>query len=565
MRKTHLLIIVLVSFFSTNLVYSATRVVEIEGMIRGDVRNYIHLIKPGLNFSVYVKVAPRLSAKSRYENEGSLPFFSSETETIQEEPWSNPETPLFKLYAKILKVTIEINFASGVDVKNIKDFELNILRSTGLVPGRDEVKIDFLKQPLISRDFKTVLLSERNISITIMSLVILFLGTIIFVTLNRYLSIRTENDAKNANNQNSDSAANTNLLPHSSGPIMPINGQSSKMGKLSFSDPTRSTELLRDKLKQILHSESFPNLNDMIILFKMLKSNIRSFAFLVYELPTAVQDEIYAKGKTDLWYKGFSEVGEIDPEIFHSIDKMLRSRNYMANKPFEELLIQCWRMDADLGTFLQKIDKQEAMSVLYYLPKNISIKVARDTFPGSWGGLLSDTKIPAMSNFDRLQQLLKLSYEFSPEYTKNSLETYISRQDLLEYLKNSQPHEEEDIYKILGEDSALSKLRPPFFSFFYLENEIRREVFEKIPFDRWGIAIFDINWEFRVKLDEILNEKEKYMLSAYLGQMDASGIDLDSVSIVRETIGREVQIILKRRNDAGKNTDDENDKNENVA
>jgi hypothetical protein len=565
MRKIHLLIIALASIFSTNPLFSATRVVEIEGMIRSDVSNYIRLIKPGLNFSVYVKVAPRLSAKSRLENDESLPFFSSDTEAIEEEPWSNPETPIFKLYSKILKATIQINFASGIDVRNIKDFELNILRSTGLVPGRDEVKIDLLGQPFISRDFNSILFSERNISITIMSLVILFLGTIIFVTLNRYLSIRTENNANAVNNQSNDAAASASSLPLSSGPIQSLQNQTSKMGKLSFSDPTRSTELLRDKLKQILHSESFPNLNDMVILMEMLQSNIRSFAFLVYELPTAVQDEIYAKGKTELWYKGFSDVGEIDPDIFHSIDKMLRSRNYMANKPFEELLIQCWRMDADLAAFLRKITKQEAMSILYYLPKNISIKIARDTFPGSWGGLLSDTKIPAMSNFDRLKQLLELSYEFSPKYTKNSLETYISRQDLLEYLKRCQPHEEEDIYKILGQDSALSKLRPPFFSFFYLDKEVRREVFELIPFDRWGIAIFDVNWEYRVKLDEILDEKETYMLGVYLGQLNAAGIDIESATIIREEIGREVQKVEKRINMLENNLAGEKTKDESVA
>lgn len=533
MRAINQLILIF-SLIATTTGFTATRVTEVEGMIRKDVTNYIQMIKPDLNFSVFVKVEPRLNTASRAEQGESLPFFTSESEVYEIEPWSDPETPPFKLYAKIQKASVQISFTTDIDVQNIKDLELNILRSAGLVIGRDEVRIELLNTPLISKNFSTVLFSEKNISVTIMSLVILFLGTVMFVTLNRYLSIRT-----NVETSSSDNNKNDPLMPAI--PLMnqtsPIKRQSSNVGKLSFSDPTRSTELLRDKIKQILDSQTFPNLNDMIILMDLLESNIKSFAFFVYELPKQVQDEVYAKGKTDLWYKGFSEIGEIDPDIFHSIDRMLRSRNYKSTEVFEELLIQCWRMNDNLGNFLHKIDKSEAISILYYLPKKIAIRVARDAFPGGWGDLLADTKIPAISKVDRLKSLLELSYEFSPKYTKSSLDTYTKRQDLLEYLKLCRTHEEEDIYKIIGDGSLLEQIRPPFYKFFYLDKENMRSVFDSITIDRWAITLFEINRDYRIKLDAILDEKERYMIDTYLSQFTATGLDNELISNIKEEIG----------------------------
>ena len=530
MKAISLLTILIMS----NITFAATRVSEVESIIRKDVTNYIQMIKPDLNFSVFVKVEPRLNTASRADRGESLPFFTSDSEELEVEPWSDPSTPMFKLYAKIQKATVQVSFTTEIDVQNLKDLELNILRSAGLVSGRDEVRVELLNKPIISKNFSTVLLSERNISVTIMSLVILFLGTIMFVTLNRYLSIRTNVESKGSDSSQRDP------VPQAS-PIMGQNFsnslQSSNVGKLSFSDPTRSTELLRDKIKQILDSQTFPNLDDMTILMDLLEHNITSFAFFVYELPKQVQDEVYAKGKTDLWYKGFSEIGELDPDIFHSIDRMLRSRNYKSTEVFEELLIQCWRMDNNLGKFLQKIDKKEAMSILYYLPKNIAIKVARDTFPGGWGDLLSDEKIPAISNSDRLKTLIEMSYEFSPEYTKSSLDTYIKRQDLLEYLKLCQTHEEEDIYKVIGDGSPLEQIRPPFYKFFYLDEKLMRTVFDKMTIDRWAIALFDINREYRSKIDAILDEKEQYMINAYHSQLQSTGVNKELISQVKEDIG----------------------------
>ena len=559
-----------------NIVFAEDRVGEVEGLIREDVKNYIRLIRPGLNFSVYVKVKPRLNTESRVQSGDSLPFFSNESEEVEIEPWRDPNTPIFKLYARIQKADIEINFSSSVQIANIKDFQLNVIRSVGLIPGRDDVKINFVNQPVIKKNFSTILFSERNIAVTIIACVILFLGTIFFVTLNRYLSIRTATTrAKQNASDKPESNETPGVAPMVSGGMSNISsgGVSSKLGKLSFSDPTRSTELLRDKLKQIINSQTFPNLNDMLILMEMLEHNIRSFAFLVYELPKEIQDKVYEQGKTDLWYKGFTEVGELDPDIFHSIDKMLRSRNFKSNELFESLLIQCWRMDKTLEGFIKRIDKKEAFSILYYLPKNIAISVARSVYPGSWGDLLSEEKIPAISNAERLKDLLKISNEFAPPYTKKSLETYTSRQDLVTYLKECRPNEEEDIYKVLGDNSELEKIRPPFFAFFKLNKDDKRSVFELMPLDRWAIALFDAPREYRQIFEEILSEKEVYLLSVYLTRLNSSDLDHFTINEVRENIGKLTQthiynkalISLDNKGSESENDNDDENSQKGVA
>lgn len=557
MHRLIKLVIAITFLLSAGKLFASDRVTEIEGLIRTDVSNYIKLIKPGLNFSVYVKVTPRLNSQTRVNTGESLPFFSSEEDDVQIEPWSDQNTPVFKLYSRIQKAEVEINFSTDVKILNLKDFELNVIRSVGLIPGRDEVKVEFIGQPLIKKDFSTVLFNERNVSITIMSLVILFLGTIMFVTLNRYLSIRTAVSEGSGNKENSP----INEPPV---PISGINstgstvlGGESKVGKLSFSDPTRSTELLRDKLKQILESGTFPNLNDMLILMEMLETNIRGFAFLIYELPVEIQDMIYEKGKTDLWYKGFTEVGELDPEIFHSVDKMLRARNLKSNELFETLLIQCWRMENNLTEFIKRLDKKEAFALLYYLPKNISINVARSVYPGGWGDLLGEEKIPAITSFERLNQLIELSYEFEPKYTKKSLETFMNRQDLMTYLKECKPNEEEDIYKVLGENSELEKLRPPFFTYFYLDRDSRSDIFKQLSLDNWALSIFDAPREFKLKLEEVLSDKEKYLLGIYLSRYNQHGVDFQTINNIRENIGRLTFTYKYNKSLGGASLDDE--------
>jgi len=523
-------------------IYGADRVSEIEGLIREDVKNHIRLIRPNLNFTVYVKVTPRLNTENRVNSGESLPFFSTESDDFEVEPWSDPEAPVFKLYSRIKKAEVEINFSSSVEIANIKDFELNVIRSVGLIPGRDEVKVDFVGKPLITKNFSTVLFSERNIAVTIMALVVLFLGTIIFVTLNRYLSIRTATTQSSENQLEKNQSLESTIPLGGGSAVGPsLGGVSSKLGKLSFSDPTRSTELLRDKLKQILSSQTFPNLNDMLILMDILKTNIRGFAFLIYELPTEIQDKVYAQGKSELWYKGFTEVGELDPDIFHSIDRMLRSRNFKSTELFESLLIQCWRMDKSLEDFIKKIDKKEAFSILYYLPKNIAISVARRIYPGGWGELLGEDKIPAISNVDRLKELLRVSLEYAPPYTKKSLETYTNRQDLVAYLKECRPSEEEDIYKVLGENSELEKIRPPFYIFFTLDKESKREIYEMLSLDKWALAIFDTPREYRQQIEGILSDKESYLLGVYLTRLNNSQVDHSTINDVREEIGKITQ------------------------
>ena len=64
-----------------------------------------------------------------------------------------------------------------------------------------------------------------------------------------------------------------------------------------------------------------------------------------------------------------------------------------------------------------------------------------------------------------------------------------------------------------------------------------RSVFEKMSIDRWAIALDGCTQEYRSKLDAILDEKEQYMINAYVSQLQNTQVDEDLLSQLREEIG----------------------------
>jgi hypothetical protein len=320
-----------------------------------------------------------------------------------------------------------------------------------------------------------------------------------------------------------------------------VGAVSSGTSNISLSDPTKTIALIKSKIEQIQTSETFPNLNDMIMLNELVKNDLETFGYIIYEFNQDSQNLIFSRGCGDNWYQAYNEVGSPSVKCLNFLEKMSRNRNYNSSKQFEDLLIMCWRLGDKLKDVIAKIEYKDAMSILFYIPKSLSIPVARDVFPGRWADVLSNKKIPAITNKEKIESYKSLCATVFPLLSVDALESYRKQRDLLIYLKHSSPVEEEDVYKILGSESELSSLRPPFYVLFDLSLEDKRRLVDAFSLSQWALALFNVPRDLRKKIDEVLNDKERYLLGDSLKYLDQYPPVQDEVGAVRETIAKFVR------------------------
>jgi hypothetical protein len=169
---------------------------------------------------------------------------------------------------------------------------------------------------------------------------------------------------------------------------------------------------------------------------------------------------------------------------------------------------------------MKSISKDDAFSILYFLPKDISIPVARECFPGSWGGILEDRSISTLKDPQKIQKLLTEALKLQPYLNYDSLQVFKNRKDLLAYLDTVEPHEEKDIYSVMGEENDLSTIRPPFYAFFELDQDSRKSIYQKFSMDQWAVACFNIGRHDKEAVTTLMDEKEKYLFSHALQAID---------------------------------------------
>jgi hypothetical protein len=204
-------------------------------------------------------------------------------------------------------------------------------------------------------------------------------------------------------------------------------------------------------------------------------------------------------------------------------------------------------MGDKLEEFLSNIDSSDSMSILFYLPKDISVPISRKLYPGSWGSILSGKGVSPLNNSEKIKTYFNKSVEIIAEFDKSSLDIYKNRRDLLDYLRTCEASEEEDIYKVSGTNTALYNVRPPFFKFFELDNKKMRSILELFDLQKWSVMIFNIKREHRQKINTILSEKEMYLLGVYLKQLDTSPPDLNLRGHLRENVGRVIASLDKKK------------------
>jgi len=525
------------TFLSASSVFAQNaKVIEVQEKIKGDISNFLEKFSPNTKYSVQVKVKP-LRRKYDYNSRSEdLPFMEFQEDLVIDE-WDDPKISIYSLYSRITEARISIFIEGKVKIENRSKFKEALLRDVNLVPGRDSVTIEAISTPVLETAFNWKDQTEILL-LGVMLIIAVTLGVGLNSLAKRIVPQQTVSRPENKESfAQAPSPAAMSSTPMS--PQAPLKaGFSELKGDLNIQDPSKINEVVGKKIGKLMDSDMFPTLSDMVILEELLESDPSSFSYLVYEFPLEVQKSIYQLGKGENWFKGFAEVGFPSKVVMISLDRMIRNRDVKHSEKFEKLLIHSWRLGKDLSSFTKTISKEQAFSILFYLPKDISIPVGRECYPGSWGTILEDRPQIAISNNDELQSLIAETLKIQPYFNYDSLQVFKNRKDLLKYLDTVEPQEEKDIYSVMGELNDLSVIRPPFFKFFEMNKEQRLKVYNKFSMNDWALACFNIDRNEKELITELMDDKEKYLFSHALKNFDQNVELTLNKNIVRHAIAK---------------------------
>lgn len=532
-------------FLAPYKAFGANRVPDVEAQIKKDVAEFFERLYPGSKYSLEVEITPR-GPGAMQAGSDELPFFDFE-EMEGGDPWENSELSVYALYGKIKSVRILVSLEENLKILNREGLEQKLLRDVRLIPGRDKVEFNIMDSPYLEKRWASIFENHFYVASFLMALAVLICGLLIVGVLNKKLNLNQVSQSQTQEKEAVSSAHSTSM-PLTIGQNSFSKEKSSfGEGSISLSDPTKSLKLVGEKINEVLESEVFPLLSDMIVLEKLLFDDVRAFSQLVYEFPVDAQDKIYCLGRGERWYKGFSEIGELSPRVLFTLESMLRNRRPKVDAVFESLLIQCWRMGEQCEDFLREVPKDEVILILSHLPKFFSIPLARKILPGGWGVLLGSEKTEFLQDTQRTQQLIIAAKEICPELSKRSLDLYLHRQDLLDYLGVCEVNEEQEIYLISAKETGLLEVRPPFYLFFELTSDDMMNVFKTLSLEQWALALFNVPRAYRKKIDAVLSQKERFLLGSFLSQLDQTKPDLVRRGQLRKTIGKAVADLESRK------------------
>lgn len=505
-----------------------SKIIEVQDKIRKDASLFIEKFAPNSKYSISVDVVP-LTLNTEVGREEDLPFMEFQ-EDLYLDPWDDSKSDFYTLVSRIKKVEIILFLGPDFKISNRGEFKEALLREINLVPGRDKVSFDEISSVVKESEI------EWRDKIDVFLLGVMFIIAALLAAGLNVLFRRDRSNSK-AESSNAGQSVNAPSYNYDQGIKKQPNTSTAFKGDLHLQDPTKLTSIVMSKVKELTRENGFPQLKDMIILEQLLVSEPLSFSYLVYEFPEAVQKDIYSKGRGENWFNGFSEVGLPSQNIIRCLDQMRRDRTLVGSTEFEELLICAWRLgNKNLSKFVSGLDKNLALNILNFLPKDMAIPVAKECFPGGWGEILEGESFKPIEDQIQIKKLIEMCLNIESYFDYKALKIFRERKDLLRYLDKVEPREEKEIYNVIGDKSDLRNIRPPFFPFFELSEEKRKEVFRKFSINDWVVACFDVEREYKEKVTSLLSDKEKFIFSHGLKTIDMNPDMAASKSDIRHRI-----------------------------
>lgn len=509
------------------------RVAELQDRMTDYVRGYLQTRLQGIPFMVTVKIeAMRRKAGSKYTPQSEkLPYYDMAEEEIRDE-WDDPSASIYALQARIQKATVMISLPKSLadeEVTEIKDSLTTLLR---LIPGRDEIKVELRPWSMMSTGFMNYVVLAGGL------LLILLVGmTLISRTWAKRLALAIA-DIKPRERTDDNASASVHVPAANVEGMTGPGSTSGAQGDVKFQDPLRTREFVAGRVQEIVRNPGFPNLPAMVEMERLAERAPVDLGALLMEFPYEKQKELFSLSFSAHWLKAFTEPGELTAESVALVDRLCRLQYDAESKEWEQLVIQCWRLDSQRVGFLRSIAKDEAFAILKSMPSSIAVPTARSAFPGAWAVLLDpDYKAKPIAPA-RVKDIYKTALNYKALNTFNALEIYKQEKDLLAYLLISTIPEEKDVYGALPPKSYLWTVRPPFYHVMELSPDEMKEGFSRISIDDWALALFNVSREHRKTLEGMLNSKQKFIFANKMRTIDQSGVDRAVIGAARERIAR---------------------------
>ncbi|MBC99084.1 MAG: hypothetical protein CME63_15190 [Halobacteriovoraceae bacterium] len=518
------------------------RVLEVEESIKADIVDYIERVMPEAKYTMKVKVYPlRRNQTQQGSPTAALPYMDLDEEYVVDE-WDSEDTSLYTLYSRIKKVEVDLLIEKGIQIENQRSFLDLLFTEAHLIPGRDNVRLDTFVASRRVKDFDwKQYKDELLIGILLISLCIFgyLISNIGIVLAKRNMSDQTKKGSSSENLRESPQVTSRSARVGSESFQSSVTTQAG--GDFFIQDPTKISETVNKKVEQLIQSEMFPTMNDMVILEELAQNDLSSFSFLVYELPLEIQKKVYSYGRNQRWFKGFSHVGIPGKDVLITLDLMLRDRNIHFNPSFERMLISLWRLGDGAKTVLKGLSKDKSIKILSLLPKQSAIPVARELFPGSWGQLFDSHENKCFLKDSECESLFEQAVSKNSLFNYQALKDFKNRKDLLVYLDTVGPKEEREIYSVLGSETDVQSIRPPFYKIFDLKEDEAKAIKEEFSLEQWAMALFNVDHGDRDQIVKHFDDKESYLFSSYLkmfGERSEDGFAREQLQIRKEIAHR---------------------------
>jgi hypothetical protein len=316
----------------------------------------------------------------------------------------------------------------------------------------------------------------------------------------------------------------------------PTESPKGRGGDLKFSDPIRLKELATRLIDSLVAQKSFPNLRQMIALDQLGRRNAPALGALLTEFPLEARKKAFSLSSGPSWLEALYSPGTMTMEALDALQTLHQQTKDIKSPAWEMLLILVWRLGDKTDGFFKGINQPKAFAILNELPKSVSIHAGRRSFPGNWGSLLDPSfKTVSLGEGD-IKDLTETALNLQPLSDIESLNRYREQIELLEYIKLADPREEREIYGACPPDSMIHKIRKPFYPVFEQSEDQIKLLIKSVPFDQWAIAFFNISRSERKIIEAQFSEKQCYLLSQRLKQLDAHPPDREGIEAARNQI-----------------------------
>lgn len=516
------------------------RVVEVERLLNNEVQNLIRDFAPGKPFSVSVRIEPLHRTNAANAEKESLPFFET-NEEIRDE-WDDPARTDWELLSRVTRINVKLTVPEEFNDAQVGDLKSNITARLSLIEGRDFVDVTkkdlFLPARSDHTKYTMWIMGIGVAMLLLLGLVYFLVSSVAITRITRAISAIKINSGDSANSSGGMPA----MMPMGAGSKSDSkSGDLSSGGQIRFNDSIKMTEVVLNLIKNIEKNPAFPTLEDMILLEQYLETSPESVGALLMEFPVELRKKLFSLSYSTHWLKALSNPGEIDGHSFELINKLVKNQRTDVNPDWEEFVISCWRLNDQLSGFLKSLPRTDALAVLTYLPRSLSIKVSREVLPGEWAVVLRTSASSLSVNREFTVKYKQECLNILPLRPTDSLEAYKRDVELSDYLHTCDPTIEREVYGALSKDSALISVRPPFFKVLDAPADIMKDFVQTQSIEDWAIAVLNISKSQRTQIEVNFSDRQKFRFIEYLKRYDKAGLQLSVVGDARARIAKSFQ------------------------